>query len=194
MTFETGGDMQDPFQETENQDDETETEVNNENEKEPQTTKSEKESTDATANKAVEEPESTESQLDSKSESPTSNLHSMESDAQIPYVKDLDVTQSQSQSPTRLAQALMVPEYHDEDPPVPYSVWRDGTSTGRGRTTIELNDDVDELVKQAMREFNSRYDADINKADIREFALAYGLTHLDEMFAMAEEWGIQYNS
>lgn len=88
----------------------------------------------------------------------------------------------------------MAQAYHEENPPVPYAVWRDGTSTGRSRTTIELNSDVDELVKQALREFDNQYDAEVHKADVRELALAYGLVHLDEVFKMAEEWGIQYNS
>ncbi|MEF8825674.1 MAG: hypothetical protein V5A27_04940 [Halapricum sp.] len=114
------------------------------------------------------------------------------SNMETQYIKDLDVTKPVST--TQLARALMVQAYHEENPPVPYAVWRDGTSTGRSRTTIELNSDVDELVKQALREFDNQYDAEIHKADVRELALAYGLVHLDEVFKMAEEWGIQYNS
>jgi len=94
---------------------------------------------------------------------------------------------------TELAQMLMAESYHEENPQVPYATWRNGTSTGRTRTTIELNPEVDDLVKVAMREFENRYDAELNKADLREFALVYGLMHVDDIFEMAEEWGLQYN-
>lgn len=109
----------------------------------------------------------------------------------VPAFSDIEVTEQHSTQ--ELARMLMAEEYHDEDPRVPYATWRSGTSTGRDRTTIELNENVDDLVKSAMREFENRYDAEINKADIREFALVVGLTHTDELFAMAEEWGLQFN-
>lgn len=104
---------------------------------------------------------------------------------------DIDVTDHYST--TELARMLIAEEFHEENPRVPYATWRTGTATGRSRTTIELNPEVDELVKTAMREFEDRYDAEINKADLREFALVYGLMHPDEVFEMAEEWGLQYN-
>lgn len=96
-------------------------------------------------------------------------------------------------STIELAQMLMAESYHEENPQVPYATWRNGTSTGRTRTTIELNPNVDDLVKVAMREFENRYDGELNKADLREFALVYGLMHVNEVFEMAEEWGLQYN-
>ncbi|WP_434523265.1 hypothetical protein [Halorubrum sp. AS12] len=86
------------------------------------------------------------------------------------------------------------PEYHSESPPVPYATWRDGTSTARDRTTLELNPDVDDLVRKARTEFEDRYGTNITKADLREFAMVYGLAHLDDVFEMAEEWGIQYDN
>lgn len=104
-----------------------------------------------------------------------------------------DITVTDHYSTTELARMLMAEDYHEENPRVPYATWRNGTSTGRSRTTIELNPEVDDLVKEAMREFEDRYDAEINKADLREFALVYGLMHADEVFEMAEEWGLQYN-
>lgn len=114
-----------------------------------------------------------------------------ESESGVPAFSDIEVTQQHSIQ--ELAQMLMAEEYHDENPRVPYATWRSGTSTGRDRTTIELNENVDDLVKSAMREFENRYDAEINKADIREFALVVGLMQTDELFAMAEEWGLQFN-
>lgn len=95
--------------------------------------------------------------------------------------------------PEELARMLMAREYLDENHQVPYAMWRSGTSTGRDRTTIELNSEVDDLVRAVQREFEARYDAGINKADLREFALVCGLLHMDEVFAMAEDWGLQYN-
>lgn len=109
----------------------------------------------------------------------------------VPELSDVDILQRRT--PEEIAQLAMAREYHKEDPQVPYAMWRNGTSTGRGRTTIELNPDVDELVKTAMREFESRYDAKINKADLREFALMYGLMNAEDLFEMAEEWGLQFN-
>lgn len=109
----------------------------------------------------------------------------------VPELSDVDILQRRT--PEEIAQLLMAREYHEEDPQVPYAMWRNGTSTGRDRTTIELNPDVDELVKTAMREFESRYDAEINKADLREFALIYGLMNAEDLFEMAEEWGLQFN-
>lgn len=194
MSFETGGDMQDPFHEEESEDHASDTSGESQAESETPArspefdSATEEQSADDSSEKSNHKvPQSENIQTD------TSNGgQPAEQGVEIPYVKDLDITHPVST--TQLARALMVPAYHEENPPVPYSVWRDGTSTGRSRTTIELNSDVDELVKQSLREFNNRYDADIHKADVRELALAYGLAHLDEVFAMAEEWGIQYNS
>ncbi len=104
---------------------------------------------------------------------------------------EVDVTSHYST--TELAQRLTSGEFNDESEDVPYAMWRKGTSTGRNRTTIELNPDVDELVKENMREFERRYDAEINKSDLREFALVFGLMHPSKVFEMAEEWGLQYN-
>ncbi|QAU14551.1 hypothetical protein EKH57_17925 (plasmid) [Halorubrum sp. BOL3-1] len=104
---------------------------------------------------------------------------------------EIDVTDDYSTA--ELARMLMAQAYREEDPRVPYATWRSGTSTGRDRTTIELSSEVDDLVKAAMREFEAQYDAEINKADLREFALVWGLLHTEELFEMAEEWGLQFN-
>lgn len=189
MSFETGGDMQDPFEESSQEEDTS----NESKETEASTSQSEREtSTDEQPQGDSREENHQESHLERGQSDTTTSIQSTEQDGETPYIKDIDIMQPLST--TQLARALMAPDYHEENPPVPYSVWRDGTSTGRRRTTIELNNDVDELVKQALSEFNNRYDADINKADVRELALTYGLTHLDEIFAMAEEWGLQFNS
>lgn len=114
-----------------------------------------------------------------------------QSDSGTPAFSEIDVTDEYT---TReLAQMLMTQAYREENPRVPYATWRSGTSTGRDRTTIELSPEVDDLVKAAMREFEAQYDAEINKADLREFALVWGLLHTEEIFEMAEEWGLQFN-
>lgn len=105
---------------------------------------------------------------------------------------DIDINNRPSLQ--ELAEMLMADAYHEENPQVPYAMWRNGTSTGRDRITIELNSEVGDLEMVAMREFKKQYDAEINKADLREFALTYGLMHADELFEIAEEWGLQYNS
>lgn len=104
---------------------------------------------------------------------------------------EVDVTESYST--VELAQMLMADGYHEENPEVPYVMWRNGTSTGRELTSLEMNPKVNILLRKAMREFEERYETEINKSDLREFALVYGLTHVDEVFEMAEEWSLQYN-
>lgn len=164
--FETGSDMEDPFADEEASDLEESTESGAESEEQ-----------DAQASDDTTDPES---------EIETTDDHGSD----VPALEDIDVTRTQTM--TRLAEALMVPEYHEEDPPLPYAAWREGTSTGRRRTTLELNREIDKLVRQAQDEFIDEYDTEITKADIRELALVYGLTHLDDVFTMAEEWGLQY--
>lgn len=188
--------MQDPFDEEEREDieEETTTDSGGETEKSAGSRGSGTAADDQSRDDRNEKSDHMEAQSEDEDsdETTTSQPSDSVSNKETQYIKDVDVTKPVST--TQLARALMVQAYHEENPPVPYVVWRNGTSTGRSRTTIELNSDVDELVKQALREFDNQYDAEIHKADVRELALAYGLVHLDEVFKMAEEWGIQYNS
>jgi len=128
-------------------------------------------------------------QTDTASSGTTAELEQEQSVARFSEVKATD-----NVPPRELARMLAKEEYHQENPAVPYATWRNGTAEGRDRITIELNSGVDDLVKSAMREFENRYDAEIAKADLREFAMVCGLMHIDEVFEMAEEWGLQYNS
>lgn len=189
MSFETGGDIQDPFKDDT---DESTVDTTEESQEADTTTDPTEDKTATDEQPSNDNEERMGAQAETSQPDMTMSTQLTEQDEETRYVKDLDVTESVST--IQLARSLMQPTYHEENPPVPYAVWRDGTSTGRGRTTIELNSDIDELVRQALREFNNQYDADINKADMREFALAYGLVHLDEVFEMAEEWGLQFNS
>jgi len=131
----------------------------------------------------------TDSSMDSTGSTAT---HSTGNGRTVVDFTDVDV--SDHHTTAELAKMLMATDYHSENPQVPYAMWRDGTSTGRDRTSLEMNPEVDDLVTVVRREFEDRYDAQINKADLREFALVYGLMHADEIFEMAEEWGLQYNS
>lgn len=206
MSFETGGDVQDPFGEEE--EDESEGEVQDPFDEDVDTEVGGIEESESSEreqeSREVTEPTTTESGTEDRTAASTERndtqpMTNTESKTQVPEstqeVSDFsDIDLSAPQSPQELADLLMAEGYHSENPPVSYAMWRDGTSTGRSRTTIELNGDVDTLVKQAQQEFESRYDAEINKADLREFAMVVGLTNLESVFEIAESWGLQYNN
>jgi hypothetical protein len=184
MSFESGGDLDNPFDDENGSDDQP---------SDPD------ENTDRVDSREDNHSETTqpESAADTRDQATGAGPDSeggskQEASGEIDYISDLSV--DQRYSPVDLARALIAPEYHSESPPVPYATWRDGTSTGRNRTTIELNRDVDDLVRKAQSEFEDRYETGITKADLREFAMVYGLAHLDDVFEMAEEWGIQYDN
>lgn len=184
MSFESGGDLDNPF--------------DDENESDDQPADAD-ENTDRIDSREDNHSETTqpESAADTQDQATRAGSGSegdprQETSSEINYISDLSV--DQRYSPEDLARALMEPEYHSESPPVPYATWRDGTSTGRNRTTIELNRDVDDLVRKAQSEFEDRYETDITKADLREFAMVYGLANLNDVFEMAEEWGVQYEN
>lgn len=192
MSFESGGDLDNPFEDT---DDDTESETDDSDEKASSPDPDMSDTTPTTDTTDT----STDSTQAHASDGSTADPQSQAVDeteaggsSGVDYITDLDT--SRRQSTERLARALMKPEYHVDNPPVPYATWRDGTSTGRGRTTLELNPDVDALVRDAQAEFEDRYGTNITKADLREFAMVYGLANLDDVFAMAEEWGIQYDN
>lgn len=181
MSFEDGSEpMQDPFSE---EDDDEVAESSEEIDQAEDTAEEQEPET-------KQEPET----QPTRTERETQDRHgaTQQETPEVPDLSDVDVRRHHS--PEEIARLLMDREYHEEDPQVPYAMWRNGTSTGRDRTTIELNPNVDELVKTVMREFESRYDAEINKADLREFAMIYGLMNADDLFEMAEEWGLQFNS
>jgi len=92
-----------------------------------------------------------------------------------------------------VAQAMVNAEYSRESPPVPYAVWRERTSVGRGKKTIEYNDSLDDLVDEVQDEFEDQYDTSIYLSDIRMCAMAYGLMNPEALFEMFEEWGIPYD-
>jgi len=183
MSFESGGDMENPFEDTNDEGDDTQADESVEMDIEDTQPVEGDESTNNTTGQAS----STTRRDDLRGAG-----SGQESETRVDYISDLESGRRYSNE--RLARALMRPEYHSESPPVPYATWRDGTSTARDRTTLELNPDVDNLVRKAQTEFEDRYGTNITKADLREFAMVYGLAHLDDIFEMAEEWGIQYDN
>lgn len=184
MSFESGGDLDNPFDdESEGDDQQSDTDENIDDIDSTDSNRSESTRDESTAD--TQDP-------DTRTDPDSGGSSTQEAPIEVDYISDLGV--DQRYSPTDLARALMEPEYHSESPPVPYATWRDGTSTGRNRTTLELNRDVDDLVREAQSEFEDRYETGITKADLREFAMVYGLAHLDDVFEMAEEWGIQYDN
>ncbi|WP_435065806.1 hypothetical protein [Halobaculum sp. EA56] len=183
MSFESGGDMENPFEDADDEGDDTQADESVEMDIEDTQPVEDDESTNNTTGQAS----STTRRDDLRGAG-----SGQESETKVDYISDLECGRRYSNE--RLARALMRPEYHSESPPVPYATWRDGTSTARDRTTLELNPDVDNLVRKAQTEFEDRYGTNITKADLREFAMVYGLAHLDDIFEMAEEWGIQYDN
>jgi len=183
MSFESGGDMENPFEDTDDEGDDTQADESVEMDMEDTQPVEDDESTNETTGQAS----STTRRDDLRGAGV-----GQESETGVDYISDLKSGRRHSNE--QLARALMQPEYHSESPPVPYATWRDGTSTARDRTTLELNPDVDDLVRKAQTEFEDRYGTNITKADLREFAMVYGLAHLDDVFEMAEEWGIQYDN
>ena len=183
MSFESGGDMENPFEDADDEGEDTQADESVEMDMEDTQPVEDDKSTNNTTGQAS----STTRRDDFRGAG-----GEQESETRVDYVSDLESDRRYSNE--RLATALMQPEYHFESPPVPYATWRDGTSTARDRTTLELNPDVDNLVRKAQTEFEDRYGTNITKADLREFAMVYGLAHLDDVFEMAEEWGIQYDN
>ena len=183
MSFESGGDMENPFEDADDEGDDTQADESVEMDMEHTQPVEDDEST----NDATEQASSAARRDDIRGTSV-----GQESETEVDYISDLNSGRRHSNE--QLARALMQPEYHSESPPVPYATWRDGTSTARDRTTLELNPDVDNLVRKAQTEFEDRYGTNITKADLREFAMVYGLAHLENVFEMAEEWGIQYDN
>lgn len=128
------------------------------------------------------EPDSTNS-MESKSANPEPG---------IPDIADLDVTEEYM--PREIAQAIMVPSFEEESTPVPYAVWREDISHGRKRTTIEMRKDINEdLLEDVQAEIRNRTGTKPKKTDLREHAMILGLTKIDELIEMGEEWGLEHD-
>lgn len=124
----------------------------------------------------------------SRSRDSVSSTHS-----QPVRLEDLDLL---SQPTTKqLTEALKGEEYHEAHPEggVLFGTWRDGTRHGRNRITYETQEQTEDLIEEAQHEFKTEFGFPIKKTDLREIALVIGLTHLDEVREVAENWGLQYD-
>lgn len=106
-----------------------------------------------------------------------------------------DQTQIQEPSiPTRdpreIARQLTPEEY--DGLRVPYVTWRSGTSANRKKMYFDVSESALDMEKQAKLLVEDDLGTSINKADLREFALAYAYHHPQALAKMAKEWGLQY--
>lgn len=72
---------------------------------------------------------------------------------------------------------------------IPYKFRRDGVQDGRDRVPLFLKPDTKSAERDALRELEERFDADVSLTDLREALMMVGLEHLDEVEGELEEWG-----
>ena len=116
MSFESGGDMENPFDEADDEGDDTQADESAEMDMEHTQPVEDDESTNNTTGQAS----STTRRDDLRGAG-----GGQESETRVDYISDLESGRRYSNE--RLARALMQPEYYSESPPVPYATWRDGT-------------------------------------------------------------------
>lgn len=183
MSFEMEGEAEDPFEE---EDDEP---VPLEEESEDQEPTGDEEIVVGTEVSSHEEQTRPEQETETEPRQ-AGELRSKEDDALRGTIADLDI--NDPVTPEKIAQALTAPEYSQEDPPVPYAVWRESTSTNRKTMSVEINPKLDDVVEQVAAEFKKRRGSDVYLSDVRELAMAYGLMHMEALFVMADEWGVEH--
>jgi len=78
-----------------------------------------------------------------------------------------------------------------QEPPmeIPYKFRRDSVQEGRDRVPLFLQADTKRAERDALRELEERFDADVSLTDLREALLKAGLEHLDAAEEHLEEWG-----
>ncbi|WP_368407885.1 hypothetical protein [Haloarchaeobius salinus] len=72
---------------------------------------------------------------------------------------------------------------------IPYKFRRDGVQDGRDRVPLFLKPETKSAERDALRELEERFDADVSLTDLREALVMVGLEHLDEVEGELEEWG-----
>ena len=72
---------------------------------------------------------------------------------------------------------------------IPYKFRRDGVQDGRDRVPLFLQGETKSAEREALRELEERFDADVSLTDLREALVMAGLEHLDEVEAQLERWG-----
>lgn len=72
---------------------------------------------------------------------------------------------------------------------IPMILRRDSVQDGRDRVPLFLQEDTKNAEREALRELESRFDADIPLTDLREALVLAGLDRLDDVEAQLDEWG-----
>jgi hypothetical protein len=72
---------------------------------------------------------------------------------------------------------------------IPYKFRRDGVQDGRDRVPLFLHPETKRAERDALRELEGRFDADVSLTDLREALVRAGLDHLDEVEDELENWG-----
>lgn len=72
---------------------------------------------------------------------------------------------------------------------IPYKFRRDGVQDGRDRVPLFLHSDTKSAERDALRELEEQFDANVSLTDLREALVMTGLNHLDEVETQLEEWG-----
>lgn len=71
---------------------------------------------------------------------------------------------------------------------IPYQFRRDGVQDGRNRVPLFLQPETKNAERDALREFEGRFNRNVSLTDLREALMIVGLDHLDEVEAELE-WG-----
>ncbi|RDZ39437.1 hypothetical protein C5C07_19875 [Haloferax sp. Atlit-4N] len=72
---------------------------------------------------------------------------------------------------------------------IPYKFRRDGVQDGRDRVPLFLQKETKVAERDALREFEDRFEENVSLTDLREALMKVGLQHLDETEECLEEWG-----
>ncbi|AFK20698.1 hypothetical protein E6P09_18870 (plasmid) [Haloferax mediterranei ATCC 33500] len=72
---------------------------------------------------------------------------------------------------------------------IPYKFRRDGVQDGRDRVPLFLQKETKVAERDALREFEDRFEENVSLTDLREALVKVGLQHLDEAEDCLEEWG-----
>lgn len=72
---------------------------------------------------------------------------------------------------------------------IPYKFRRDGVQDGRDRVPLFLHAETKSAERDALREFEERFDDDVSLTDLREALMKVGLEDLDAVEKHLEEWG-----
>jgi hypothetical protein len=76
---------------------------------------------------------------------------------------------------------------------IPYKLRRNGVQDGRSRVPLFLQKDTKRSERDALREFEKRFDSNVSLTDLREALVKIGLQHPEKVERQLEEWGYGLN-